>query len=389
MNLTGASQYPVDDLSSAQEFASLVEAATAAADVHHRDLGKRKRGQENAYIPVSSDVNAFEQPRTPTLSNSAAVLFREPSEKSKKYSRPPLGKVFTSLELAPEQFLKLQNAAKDYMLNEEHPERKDVVGHKKHNNNNDTAKLRLYQCVEDFLQQDENGENFFGHSSQTGEPDALPRTLFWPEDRSRIIKLLMPLLRKMVTNERQRVYAAETRKTDRKKPDGKTQTRDSSVTQDENVNDENLVSYGWATGLHQQPLTVVQAPEIDPSLQASGVDAEEHIPIAADGQEMATEAIHHGMATIRASVIARENGISKRLAPEIVIAAENAGTLEQFVNGLTKGIEALNGLESFEIKALLPSGLTPLRNEDDWIVSQMTVLSEVWMNGQLQLVIEV
>lgn len=232
------SSYP-DDI----QFAGLVEAATAAADAHQRDLGKRKRGEENAYIPVSADVTAFnEQPKTPTLSNSAAVLFREPSEKSKKYSRPPLGKVFTSLELSPEAFLKLQNAAKEYMLSDDYPERKDVVGHKKHNSNNDQAKLKLYQCVEGFLQQDNNGENFFGHSATVNDPELPPRTFFWPEDRNRIVKLLMPLLRKMVTNERQRIYAAETRKHDPKKPDVKPPKRTASKDQTTPSMDENMVS---------------------------------------------------------------------------------------------------------------------------------------------------
>lgn len=237
-----ASNYP-DDI----QFAGLVEAATAAADAHQRDLGKRKRGEENAYIPVSADLAFAEQqqqqqqPKTPTLSNSAAVLFREPSEKSKKYSRPPLGKVFTSLELAPEAFLRLQNAAKNYMLSDEFPERRDVVGHKKHNNNNDQAKLKLYQCVEDFLQQDGTGEKFFGHSANVDVPDAPPRTFFWPDDRSRIAKALMPLLRKMVTNERQRVYAAETRKQDPTKAGDKSHKerlgseRDGSHDFDENL----------------------------------------------------------------------------------------------------------------------------------------------------------
>lgn len=211
------SNYPNDI-----QFAGLVEAATAAADAHQRDLGKRKRGEEHAYIPVSSDLGS-DGPKTPTLSNSASVLFREPSEKSKKYSRPPLGKVFTSLELAPEAFLRLQHAAKLYMLDDEFPERKDVVGHKKLSNNNDVAKLKLYECVEDFLQQDSIGEQFFGHSSSEATPDAQPRTFFWPEDRNKIVKLLMPLLRKMVTNERQRIYAAETRKQEPRKNDDKTQ----------------------------------------------------------------------------------------------------------------------------------------------------------------------
>lgn len=248
------SSYP-DDI----QFAGLVEAATAAADAHQRDLGKRKRGEEHAYIPVSSDLAAFdEEPKSSTLSNSAAVLFREPSEKSKKYSRPPLGKVFTSLELAPESFLKLQNAAKEYMLTDEHPERKDVVGHKKHNSNNDQAKLKLYQCVEDFLQQDNNGETFFGHSVSLNDPEAPPRTFFWPEDRNRIVKLLMPLLRKMVTNERQRIYAAETRKQDPKKSEGRPQKGGFGKDQNSHSTDENMVSIPHGASDNTLLVTVIQ-----------------------------------------------------------------------------------------------------------------------------------
>ncbi|KAK5106248.1 hypothetical protein LTS08_000366 [Lithohypha guttulata] len=329
--------YP-DDI----QFAGLVEAATAAADAHQLDLGKRKRGEENAYTPVSANAGVFvDQPKASTLINSAAVLFREPSEKSKKYSRPPLGKVFTSLELSPETFLQLQNAAKDYMLSEEHPERKDVVGHKKQSGNNDNAKLKLYQCVEGFLQQDNNGENYFGHASNVNEPDAPPRTFFWPEDRNRIIKLLMPLLRKMVTNERQRVYAAETRKGDSRKVDNKTQRVRSAKQEEAEDLEDHIV------------------PEIDPSLQpdfhTNGVDL--------------------------------ENGASRRIMPELVVSPEDAGSLEQFVDTLRKNIDVLSG--HIEVKALLPSGLTPLSSEDDWIVSQMTVMAEVWMNGQLMIVVEV
>lgn len=44
--------------------------------------------------------------------HSAAALFRPPSDSSKKYTRPPMSKLFASLELTPEDFLYLQAAAK-------------------------------------------------------------------------------------------------------------------------------------------------------------------------------------------------------------------------------------------------------------------------------------
>ncbi|KAK5087439.1 hypothetical protein LTR70_007733 [Exophiala xenobiotica] len=366
-----ASNYP-DDI----QFAGLVEAATAAADAHQRDLGKRKRGEENAYIPVSTDLAFAEQqqqqPKTPTLSNSAAVLFREPSEKSKKYSRPPLGKVFTSLELAPEAFLRLQNAAKNYMLSDEFPERRDVVGHKKHNNNNDQAKLKLYQCVEDFLQQDGTGEKFFGHSANVDVPDAPPRTFFWPDDRSRIAKALMPLLRKMVTNERQRVYAAETRKQDPKKAGDKSHK--------ERLGSERDGSHDFDENL---------APEIDPSLQQDHkVDQSSVVPIAAVPEEVIGLPPDSGTITLRVNLVAKHENARKRLGPEFSLSSDQAGTYEQFLDGLKNNFDTLDG--QFDMKALLPQeGLISIKSQEDWLMAQLAVAAEEWMNGQLQVVVEV
>lgn len=198
------------------QFAGLVEAATAAADEHQRNL-KRKREQDVVQFSIGPDLGLYSQPQPLpdeiTLSQSAAVLFREPTEASKRYSRPPLGKVFNSLQLSPDAFLRLQAAAKDFMLDENHPERREVVGYKKLNENSDVAKLKLWGCVDDFLRHDDIGERFFGHHV-TDVGATHYRTFFWPQDHQRIVKLLMPLLRKMVTNERQRLYAAQTRKKD-------------------------------------------------------------------------------------------------------------------------------------------------------------------------------
>lgn len=356
--------YPTD-----VQFAGLVEAATAAADAHQRDLGKRKRGEENAYIATSSDGGLPELSKS-TLTNSAAVLFREPSEKSKKYSRPPLGKVFTSLELTPETFIQLQVCAKDYMLDRDHPERRDVVGHKKSTGNNDHAKLKLYQCVEDFLEQDQRGDRYFGHVSDTSDPEAPSRTFYWPEDRAQIIKLLMPLLRKVVTNERQRLYAAVTRKSEPNKADD----RGPLSTTRNNLQDE----IGEADG----------TPGIDPALEEGiGMCSNTSVLAQTASQLVTTLRPSNGALTFKVNVVTREDGIGKRLVPEFAMTPENAGSLEQFTTNLRTSIEALQ--DEFVVKALLPSGLTPIQTEDDWIVSQMTVLSEVWMDGQLQIVIEV
>ena len=140
--------------------------------------------------------------------HSAAALFRQPSS-NKKYTRPPMSKLFSSLELSPENFLHLQAAAKGYMLNDDHPERRDCVG-QRGKGDTEMVKLRLWNCVRHFLEAEGNGERFFGEN--VVNEGMGPRTYIWPRDQQKIISLVIPLLRRMVTNERQRQYAIETRK---------------------------------------------------------------------------------------------------------------------------------------------------------------------------------
>lgn len=165
--------------------------------------------------------------------HSAAALFRRTSEKtSRKYTRPPMSKLFMSLQLSPENFLQLQASAKAYMLDTTHPERQNCVGNRG-KGDTDMVKLRLFNCVRDFLN-DGVGEQYFGQDvEKPGERDnieaaralgeenvpASDEKLTWPRDGNKIISLVTPLMRRMVTNERQRMYAIETRKGGAKKKD--------------------------------------------------------------------------------------------------------------------------------------------------------------------------
>ena len=167
-------------------------------------------GDQNASAEIShsgpqgsiSDARAASVP-------SAAALFRRPSTSSKKYTRPPMSKLFTSLELSPENFLHLQAAAKGYMLDPSYPERRECVG-QRGKGDSELVKLRLWNCVKEFLESEGSGERFFGPHVPGDE--GMTRTMIWRADKNRIIGAVTPLLRRMVTNERQRQYAVETRK---------------------------------------------------------------------------------------------------------------------------------------------------------------------------------
>ncbi|KAL4977762.1 hypothetical protein BDW66DRAFT_29342 [Aspergillus desertorum] len=193
-------------------------AATASLGQHQAQSQHQNQGQHHSnhhaspYAGEGLDIRS-----TPPQSladaravglHSAAALFRQTST-DKKYTRPPMSKMFTSLELSPENFLHLQAAAKAYMLDERHPERRDCVG-QRGKGDTEMVKLRLWNCVRHFLEVEGNGPRFFGeHVVNEGMP---PRTYVWPRDQQKIISLVIPLLRRMVTNERQRQYAVETRK---------------------------------------------------------------------------------------------------------------------------------------------------------------------------------
>lgn len=157
--------------------------------------------------------------------HSAAALFRRTSSlTTRKYTRPPMSKLFMSLNITPENFIALQALAKAYMLSPAHPDRQSCVGNRG-KGDTDMVKLRLFNCVRDFLADDGVGEQFFGaHVEQPGAKESKEAAaalgekqgggekLVWPRDGNKIIGLVTPLMRRMVTNERQRLYAIDTRK---------------------------------------------------------------------------------------------------------------------------------------------------------------------------------
>lgn len=91
-----------------------------------------------------------------------------------------MSKIFTSLELTPEQFLHLQGAAKTYMLDENYPERSQSVGTKSRGDA-DMIKLKLFECVRCFLEDEGWGERCFGANA----PLAESRKLKWPSMKNR------------------------------------------------------------------------------------------------------------------------------------------------------------------------------------------------------------
>lgn len=112
------------------------------------------------------------------------------------------------------------------------------------------------------------------------------------------------------------------------------------------------------------------------------------MPIASAPEEVVSMPPNPGTITLRVNLVARQDGTRKRLVPEFSLSSDQAGTYEQFLDGLKNNFDALDS--QFDMKALLPQeGLTSVKSQEDWLMAQLAVAAEEWMSGQLQIVIEV
>jgi len=342
--------------------------------------------------------------------HSAAALFRRPTPASKKYTRPPMSKLFTSLELNPEQFLYLQAAAKSYMLDPAHPERINCVGNKGRVDS-DMVKLKLFGCVNSFLEDEGWGERCWGASADRGGDvdgilrgagEAVPaRRLKWPQGRNKIITLVTPLMRRMVTNERQRLYANETRRA----TGGKNKTQASSQT--------NAQAQASTLGNAQQ------YPEIDPKLGDyhynldpvfRSTDADSSTATAAptlDASATATPSQPTPTTQYRISMLAP----TSTSAPSCPARLLHTSTLTPITcpvfSSLMTHIRSVLAsplqppatdaaadarpelFRSTAVKALTPRGLVEVSTVEQWEEACKEVEGAVWMEGVVRVVVEI
>ncbi|KAI5241956.1 hypothetical protein E4T47_03495 [Aureobasidium subglaciale] len=296
--------------------------------------------------------------------HSAAALFRPASDSSKKYTRPPMSKLFTSLELSPENFLYLQAAAKQYMLNADYPDRQACVGNRGRGDN-EMVKARMYQCVREFLEAEGWGEKYFGENApppNDGEANAppQPRRYIWPRDRDRIIALCTPLLRRMVTNERQRQYAIETRK----------------------------------GGKQDKPLQDGSDPQAHHSAQdPDGVSMSAH-----DGQQEPYDSRLDATPAYHLYLLAPETGqlVRDRISFTMEEDFSWQWLVDTLVSNWCSALQivqpppdiAANILEQFTIKVLTSSGLTTVSGEGEWQLAVQDIRQTIWLDSTVKVVAE-
>ncbi|EON69545.1 hypothetical protein W97_08805 [Coniosporium apollinis CBS 100218] len=186
-------------------------------------------------IPTTFPQHLANAVHTGKISAASAIALYRPENKDLKTrcTRLPMAKLFGAFQVPPEEFLELHAAAKQYMLDPAFPERRDCIGERA-KGEMQVGKVKLANYVKDFLEKDGIGERFFGENAAVATPDTArqgaegggedggasgsQQRKIWPRDAKDIITMLTPLLRRMVTNERQRLYALEQRVARNKDP---------------------------------------------------------------------------------------------------------------------------------------------------------------------------
>jgi hypothetical protein len=324
---------------------------------------------------------------------AAAALFRKSSrEPTKKSTRPLSKEVFTSLKLTTEDWVRLEAEAKDYMLDETHPERQACVGQRANVTANDT-KLQLFKTVQQFLASGA-GIHYFGRSDDD-EPGS---KWVYPRDEDRLILLMTPLMRRMVTNERQRRYAYRTRHIDRGKSvdaapktgDGPELFGNESQYASTPTLGQDAVGHSYLTGSGSVPSTLDVGLE---SFQIVFLDGDKVVHRSVYPSQYMYSITFEGLFSM---VQEQMNAISLALVNASLSVNQKSGDsrtesneedVRRSVLQRAAAAAAAQVPVHFDLLAHLRDGLHRIDGEEDWGLVKTQVRETPWMTGSMKLVV--
>lgn len=325
----------IDSINNSQSEETL-DGSTATDDLDH-DLHDETEYDEA--VPGSA----------PGDTSEISVLFR-PTKKLRNSNRPTMGLMFRELQLVPHNYLKLTSEAKAYMLDPNHPERRNVTGERKDSAAQDAARMRLWGSVEDFLKVRGAGEKYFARSVEGRN-----RTMFWPDDTKVIMMAMMHLMRKMATNEQQRVYANQRRK---RKAQEKLRAQEAEVA---------------AVSVPATPMS-------------SSVDLAAP-PVVTPAGKVSVNIMRE-----------QPGGLLKRLMPRFYLDSDHVFDMSAVFGQIQARIcepatvaafpeLATASMERHIFKVWDEAGLRVIADEADWVVALLTAENLEWMDRELRVVI--
>lgn len=208
---------------------------------------------------------------------------------------------------------------------------------------------------------------------------------------ARVISLVTPLLRRMVTNERQRQYAVETRKSTGTTTSGGKAT---------NKRPQDVPDISSATN---EPSP--RYPDIDPKLDhyhynldpsfASDTADEPSDPAGirpalhgvSSAQELfSTPSLSENHTQYYVNIL--HNGV--RIRPRLNLSPSSCPGFSSLVQHVRGVLSDDSGIEPETVHVLCPDGLRDVRdNEEMWQDAVKSVVDCVWMDGQVRVLVEV
>lgn len=108
----------------------------------------------------------------------------------------------------------------------------------------------------------------------------------------------------------------------------------------------------------------------------------------ADGESPEHDQVDSSTLKLYINLVSLNDGVRKRIMPEFNLPAEEAGGIDQLIDGLRANLDDMDG--PMIVKALLPqTGLTEIRTEEDWLRAKFSCFPEEWMDNRLTIVVEI
>ena len=344
--------------------------------------------QEEAFEPLDTetpdDENSLADEHDP-----ARILFRKTGPTKKQYSRPVMSKLYSSLGLTPENFLHLQSSAKAYMLDENYPERQSCVGHRGGNESNQLIRLKLKNCTQDFLTAEGLGEKYWGSSQANSSGNENFGSLIWPRDTQKIVKICIPLLRRQLTNEKQRKYSAAVGNRNTASP--RTMARSELDPASTGVNPFEADS-PFSGDYEDINGTTFNEPGPNPfDTDAVGMNTEGATAATEPGEEKSYEPVY-----TRPSLLLHINVLidNVRIVPRLTVTAAKVASLESLrclVRPHCRDVRPSvgSGLREPRIRLLLAQGLTDIRTDSQWHHALSTISLTEWMDNEVRVLLEI
>lgn len=212
---------------------------------------------------------------------------------------------------------------------------------------------------------------------------------------SRIIKKLIHLLRRQITNERQRKYSLENRKNKKKTPkkgpqnltDGVSTGSPQSLPELESgqaasppLFDPFVDGHAVESNLDQYPFSVERSvqPDIQPENGEGNSAVYSQRSFMADVRRLVPDP------NLKYYVNVLQGG--RRVLPRLDLAPHNCLGFADLVQHIRNYIATVGSLKTIHIKALLPDVMFAVFDEDSWRHAIRVVMESDWMDGEARFV---